>query len=109
MIIDIIFGLLLLVLVRGYIDLKRTTSANLFLIGGVSERLDAIKHLQDKLKVQLHDPIIGETLRKDEWKPFTESDIEEHHNREYKIRGRWYSKVLFYERIYEDLKEEMEQ
>jgi len=71
---------------------------------------ESVYNLADQIKELTEEPDAGEIFHKDKWKPFKDSDIEDHHNMEYKIGGIWHNakNIVFYSRIYDNMKEKIE-
>ena len=70
---------------------------------------EAMIRLEDQLKDK-KEPFIGEVYHRELWKKFKKDDIDEHHLGHYKIKGKWYQydKILFYDKLYDDLREGIE-
>jgi len=103
MIENILLGIAILALTYYIIRFKRRFHAELNVL------FDAIFRLENK-KVEKDDPVIGEVYHRDKWKKFKSDDISEAHTGYYKILGRWYTykEILFYDKIYDELKELIE-
>ena len=107
MIIDITLFCLILALTYSFVRFKARAHQDLNVL------FDSAFNLGDKLKKikdDLEDPYIGEVYHRN-WKKFRQTDISDHFDRKYKIDGIWhkYSKIIFYESIYEETKLEIEE